>query len=160
MVLSFYVKGTPRPAGSKRAFPIRRLGVLTGKIAVVDANPLSKDWKATVANAASNAMDEAGITSPMAGPLRLVLTFHMQRPKGHFNSKGELKKNAPTYHISKPDTLKLTRAIEDACNKIVWNDDSQIACEHMTKIYGDTSCGVLVAVETIGSIQNEISHAD
>ena len=34
--ITFKVYGTPKPAGSKRAFPIRRGGVFTGRVAVVD----------------------------------------------------------------------------------------------------------------------------
>jgi hypothetical protein len=39
--ISFTVLGDAKPAGSKRAFAIRRGGVPTGQIAVTDDNPKS-----------------------------------------------------------------------------------------------------------------------
>jgi hypothetical protein len=53
--VAFFVRGRPQPAGSKRAFPIRRKEgggwIATGKVAVVDDNPKAKGWQAEVAYA-------------------------------------------------------------------------------------------------------------
>jgi Holliday junction resolvase RusA-like endonuclease len=77
---------------------------------------------------------------PMTGPIGLTLTFYMPRPQNHYRVKQccqYLKKDAPYFHIVRPDVLKMTRAIEDSLSGVVWNDDSQIASEHLLKQYID-----------------------
>lgn len=54
--VTFTVLGHPEPAGSKRAFAIRKGGELTGKVSVSDANPNGKVWQAEVRNAAAQAL--------------------------------------------------------------------------------------------------------
>lgn len=139
-IISFFVPGIPQTAGSKRAFPVKKNGTLTGKNIVVDANPKSKDWKARVAHEAELAM--AG-RSPMSGPLEVEVLFRMPRIGGHYRQVKStsgmvsrcLKDNAPVWPIVRPDVLKLTRAFEDACTGILWHDDSQIVHETMIKQY-------------------------
>mgnify|MGYP001180875411 CR=1 FL=1 len=60
--ITFTVYGVARPAGSKRAFAIRKNGQPTGKIAVVDDCKESRDWKSTVAREAIAAIEETGGT--------------------------------------------------------------------------------------------------
>lgn len=151
----FFVPGIPQTAGSKRAFPVKKNGVFTGKNIVVDANPRAKDWKARVAHAAEIAM--AG-RPPIVGPLEVSFTFTMPRIGAHFRSNGQLKENAPRYSIVRPDVLKLSRAVEDACIGICWRDDSQIAKEHLEKPYGDNP-GVKVEIRPIGEIIKRFNEA-
>lgn len=141
--VSFTVFGLPQPAGSKKAFPIRRAGGKLG-VAVTDANPEAKMWKNAVTSAAIAAFRGDLLT----GPLVLECIFYMPRPKGHYGSgknTGKLKRTAPTYPIVKPDTLKLTRGTEDACTGIVWRDDSQVVVLRSRKFYGHpTRCEVTI----------------
>lgn len=153
--LTMDVSGKPEPAGSKNAFvplnrktrePFRRPngGVV---VSVIDNNPKAKGWQAAVADAATAAM--AG-REPTSGAVSVVLTFRVARPKGHFGSgKNEevLKGSAPKWPVSKPDVLKLARAVEDALTGIVYVDDSQIVVETLRKEYGDP--GVYVAVHRL-----------
>ena len=124
------VEGAPCPAGSKTAFAIRKGGVLTGKVAVVDANRNSREWKNTVAAAARK--QYTGKLLEFA--LRVKFAFRMQRPKGHSNTKG-LRPDAPEFHIIRPDVTKLIRAAEDALTGIVWEDDAQIVQQAASKDY-------------------------
>jgi Holliday junction resolvase RusA-like endonuclease len=134
--IQFFVPGIPRPGGSKRAFPIKKGGQFTGRVAIVDAAGQSnKDWRASVVQFAFEAMKASG-KSPLDGPLSMLLTFRMPRPKYHYDSKG-LKSEAPAYHTIKPDTTKLTRAVEDAMKGIVFRDDCQIANQAASKVYSD-----------------------
>lgn len=137
--ISFFVPGKPQPAGSKRAFPIRRGGVFTGRTVVTDANKNSKPWQAIVKAEAIEAVK--GDMPYLSGAVRLRLVFSLERPKGHWNAYG-LKKSAPLDPIVKPDVLKLARGVEDALTGILWKDDAQIVVEHLTKQYGQQ--GVLV----------------
>jgi crossover junction endodeoxyribonuclease RusA len=132
--LDFRVVGVAKPAGSKRAFALRKGGVLTGRVAVADACAGSRAWKDTVSMAAQNAMR---LKQPAAHgtPLFLKLTFHIMRPKGHFRRNGELSPSAPAGPTTRPDLLKLARAVEDALTGVVYADDSQIVVESLYKVY-------------------------
>jgi Holliday junction resolvase RusA-like endonuclease len=131
-MIRFFVPGKPQPAGSKKGFAIKRGGQYTGRVAVVDDNDKSRDWKAQVAWTARQARG-----TPMEGPIELTLQFFMQRPKGHYNAKGLLKPSAPRYPTTKPDATKLLRAVEDAMTGIVWRDDAQIVIQHVSKKYAE-----------------------
>jgi Holliday junction resolvase RusA-like endonuclease len=54
----------------------------------------------------------------LSGPLTVILNFFITRPKS-------VKR---AHAMSKPDLDNLAKAVTDALNKIIWNDDSQI-CE-------------------------------
>lgn len=143
--LRFVVLGKPQPAGSKRAFAVRRAGVPTGQIAVSDANPKAYGWKQDVAAVAMQEM----IGRPLLlGPVQLSLTFFVARPKGHYGSgrnAAVLKPGAPVFPIVKPDSLKLARGTEDACTGTVWRDDSQVVDLVVRKRYGlPERCEVMV----------------
>lgn len=153
--LTFFVLGVPKPAGSKRAFPIYR-GKGPNKqfirAVVTDACAGSKDWKTTVAWEAKRVWCGDPL---LEGPVHLGLTFYMPRPKAHFRSgkhSAELKDSAPSHHTSKPDVLKLARAVEDALTGIVYSDDSQIADERLKKLYTggcQSQPGVLITISEL-----------
>jgi len=134
-LFSLTVYGTPAPAGSKKAFAIRRGGVPTGQIAVSDASPRSKPWKAEIRQAVGRAW-----TWPvLEGPLAVSFTFYVRRPQGHYGSgknAGRVRDSAPDLPTVKPDLLKLARAVEDAMSGAVYRDDSQITTEVLRKRYG------------------------
>ena len=140
--IQFTVLGKPQPAGSKRAFALRRRGgslVTRGDgspvINVVDDNANSKQWKHYVATTAR----EAYRGELLRGPLCVQFLFVRPRPKGHFNSHGQLNKKGlrETSPTTKPDVLKLARAVEDALTGVVWFDDAQIVEEGLEKKYGE-----------------------
>jgi Holliday junction resolvase RusA-like endonuclease len=141
--VQFFVRGRPQPAGSKKAFPIRRKAgggwVATGKVAVVDDNPKAKGWQAEVAYAGALAM-EAIAVDVWDGPLGLAVTFTLRRPKGHFGTGRNartVKSSAALWPVVKPDATKLLRAIEDALTGVVWTDDAQVVEQLATKRYGE-----------------------
>ena len=94
-----------------------------------------KPWRRRVAANARLAMRGC---SPLTGPVELTVTISRCRPKSHFNSRGELKPDAPEYPITRPDTLKQVRAVEDALTGIVWLDDSQVVDHRLVKIFNPT----------------------
>jgi Holliday junction resolvase RusA-like endonuclease len=106
-----------------------------------------KNWRNMVASAAREAYD---------GPLllcaiRLTVRFERPRASSHFGSgknAAVLKGSAPRHPVTRPDTIKLTRAVEDALTGVVWKDDSQV-CEHfLFKTWGPISRTV-VTIETL-----------
>ena len=77
----------------------------------------------------------------LTGPIAMVVTFYMPRPKGHYGTGRNacrLKPSAPEYHIVKPDTDNLVKFVKDCLNGIVWKDDCQVYKIHALKEYSDT----------------------
>lgn len=149
-MISFFVHGLPRPAGSKRAF------VMPGKFGgkpraiVTDANPNAKDWKHEVK---MSALEHRQVPL-LDGPLAVEFVFYMPRTKGHFGSgrnSSLLKSSAPVRPITKPDLLKLARGVEDSLTGLIYGDDAQIVEEHLHKEYGER-IGVKISVWAWGWI--------
>lgn len=135
--LSFFVPGVAKPAGSKRGIALRKGGVFTGRVAVVDDCETSRDWKTDVSLAAQRAYKD----KPWNGPISLTLRFIVRRPKGHYRSGKNahlISDSAPPHPTTKPDVTKLLRGVEDALTGILWLDDAQIVSQRCTKRYGDT----------------------
>lgn len=87
--------------------------------------------------------------TPILGPVYLRVTFYFPRLKAHYKSNGEVKDNAPNWHLSKPDTDNCMKAVKD-CLTILgfWRDDSQVCFETAQKIYGNP--GAYIAIEEMG----------
>jgi crossover junction endodeoxyribonuclease RusA len=138
--ISFFVAGVPKPAGSKRGFFIPKIK----RVVITDACKGSRDWKTDVKHAGQK---------EYAGPLRqgalaVRLVFLVVRPKAHYRTgknAASLRDGAPVYPTTKPDVLKLARAVEDALTGIIWRDDSQIVTEHLSKRFADAP-GVRVEI--------------
>lgn len=153
--VSFFVIGKPEPAGSKRAFAIRKAGVPTGRVAVTDDNPKSKGWQNSVRTAAWDAMlsqhpgtDVGGRREHVFdGPVGLSVAFTLRRPRGHFGARGVLP-SAPPHPIVRPDCTKLLRGVEDALTGVVWRDDAQVIEQAVSKSYGNPE-GARVIVWTL-----------
>ena len=153
-IITFKVYGTPKPAGSKRAFPIRRGGVFTGRVAVVDDCAKSRDWKQQVSSAAAQAMSGI-VTGLIEGPLKLKVSFYLSRPIGHFRTgahAGTLRQSAPRWPAVRPDLTKLVRAVEDAMLHVVYRDDAQIVCQEIAKRYASSQTYVEIEVSSIPEI--------
>ena len=141
MKIEFTVLGIAKPAGSKTGFVMTNKQTGKQRAVVVDACKTTKPWQAVVSAAAMEANCGKALDAwerPLFdGALLATFRFYVPRPKSHFNSKGELKANAPAFITKKPDVLKLARAVEDALTGIVYRDDSQIVQEHLFKSYGE-----------------------
>jgi Holliday junction resolvase RusA-like endonuclease len=112
-------------------------------VAIVDANPKSRDWKTTVSQTAA----EQFRGELLDGPLAVEFTFRVVRPKGHFGKRGLLP-SAPEFPAVKPDLLKLARGVEDALTGIVWRDDSLIVDEVLAKRFGEQA-GVEIVIRPL-----------
>lgn len=142
-VCAFEVRGKAQPAGSKKGFYNKKMN----RVIITDDAKKSRPWKALVSDAALQKMSTA---PPLNGALQASFTFIETRPKGHFNSKGELNTQGRRnpYPAKRPDALKLARGVEDALTGIVYVDDSQIVVEHLFKRYGAYDC-VQITVEEL-----------
>ena len=144
MEISFFVAGIPQPAGSKRGFYNRKIN----RVIITDDNPKSRDWKTSVAQVASEAVNGMG---PLTVPLKARFDFVFPRPKGHYRSgknANTLRDSAPQFPGVRPDTTKCIRGFEDALTGIVWKDDAQIVTQIATKRYGPIpGCTITVRPE-------------
>ena len=131
--VKFFVPGDAKTSGSKRAF----INPKTNRPIVTAANPAQKKWQDAVKWKAMQIFERR---IPFEGPLCLDMVFVRARPKGHYGTgknEGAMKEWAKDlFPTTKPDLLKLGRAVEDAMSKIIYIDDSQIVEEHIKKIYG------------------------
>ena len=118
----FHVTGlTPAPQGSKRH---------VGGGRMVESSAKVKPWREAVRQEALKT--GLAITDE---PIYLHLLFRFYRPKGHHNSKGEIKASAPTTHITRPDIDKLCRSTLDGLTGVLFRDDSQVAFLVASKEY-------------------------
>ena len=134
-MISFFVAGTPRPGGSKRAGRGRTAGGFTK---IVESGKYTAAWREAVGWAGQGAMRKGQplpggkrtpACKPFSGPLYVVFTFTMPRPR------------RPTHQhpVGRPDVTKLVRAAEDALTGVCWVDDAQIVSQNATKWYADDS---------------------
>ena len=131
--LRFTILGKARTSGSKRSFRHRH----TGRQVVVPDDPEQVNWQNRCADKAREVYDTPDL---MDGPLAIEFTFYRPRNKGHRGTgknAGAIKGSAPAYPATKPDLLKLARAVEDALKGIVYRDDGQIVHEVLTKDFGE-----------------------
>jgi Holliday junction resolvase RusA-like endonuclease len=82
----------------------------------------SRDYKKVIQSIARSQWER----KPLEGPLFVEMIFKYQRPKS-------VKRK---FHTVKPDLTNLGKIIEDALNKLVWKDDSQICGLTLIKEYG------------------------
>ena len=140
MRISFVVFGQAITQGNKRGMPVYSKGkplMRNGRqvTRVIEGNPKVYEWRQQVAEVATEHCDG----EPTLEPVRLTMTFTRPRPKGHYGTgrnASKLKPSAPKYPTTKPDTLKLARAVEDALSGIVYKDDSQVVDHRLYKVFG------------------------
>jgi Holliday junction resolvase RusA-like endonuclease len=101
----------------------------------------SKSWKAQIAEQAVSQLNGEPL---LVGPVMLQLKFFMPRPKN-------LPKKKFSYHTKRPDLSNLEKAVEDALNNVIIQDDSQIFTKHSSKMYAtaEENPGVEIQIEQI-----------
>lgn len=155
--LSFFVEGHPQTAGSKAAIanpkdPSRPIVVESGDRRAKGA------WREDVREGARRAIVALDGEWCLDGPFAVEFTFHRRRPKGHYGSgrnAGLVKASAPLHPATRPDALKLSRAVEDALTAIVWHDDAAIVDERLRKVWGVRE-GVAVEVRVLAQEQQSV----
>jgi len=153
-VLDVFVPGRARPAGSKVS------GVATRKNAQGEQEPMRRadGGFVTFTKDSSGAAGEAwrgdvrevvmrAYPGPKLRACRLVLVFARERPRGHYGSGRNahvLRAGAPRVPTTRPDALKLARAVEDALTGVLYADDSAVVELAVAKVYG--APGVKISV--------------
>ena len=136
--MRFAVQGIePAPQGSKRH---------VGNGRMVEASAKVKPWRFAVSQAALDTGEP--ITDR---PVMVQITFMFNRPKSHYNSKGQLKPTAPLYKQTKPDLDKLCRSTLDGLTNVLLKDDSQVVNLICCKIYAEEGelPGALITINAL-----------
>jgi Holliday junction resolvase RusA-like endonuclease len=142
MPITIWVPGICAPAGSKKGFWNKK----ANRVMIVDDCKRSKPWQSDVKAFAH----EVYRGQLLRGPLHVCANFYMPRPKGHFNSRGEIRGSAQSYPISRPDLSKIFRGVEDALTGVIWADDAQIIVQHLRKLYeADRGPGVEIVIREV-----------
>lgn len=124
-MLSFTVYGVALPKGNMKPFMGRGM-----KFPIVtESNRGVKSWSQLVAEGASRALLALpdGERAMLTAGVRLTLAFYLPRPK-------KFEKKDPVPHITAPDWDKLSRAVGDALEKVLYHNDAQV-CEAVVGKY-------------------------
>ena len=92
------------------------------------------DWEQLVRQAAVKAM---GSSEPLAGAVRLSIRFWLPIPASWSKKRTEAAKQGKEHHVKKPDVDNFAKAVMDACNGVLYLDDSQVVDLHTSKNYSD-----------------------
>lgn len=139
MSLTFFVRGTPAPQGSKRAF------VVAGKARLVEMSKRVKPWRRAVVDESTRAL-AIRHGEALDGPVSVSLEFVMPRPK-------RTKHPACT---SKPDLDKLVRATLDGLviGGVIADDalvTRLVASKRFARESGIEAAGCLIDVDKWGA---------
>jgi Holliday junction resolvase RusA-like endonuclease len=129
-MISFTIPGTPVPQGRPRV-------TSTGH-AYYDKR--TQDYRELVKQCAIASQNGA---EPLTGPLAMFVDCVMPIPES-WPKHRKCAAMHGMWHINRPDSSNLIKAIEDSCNGILYEDDSQIAVLIGTKSYGEPETKVSI----------------
>ncbi|WP_339148373.1 RusA family crossover junction endodeoxyribonuclease [Sutcliffiella sp. BMC8] len=127
MTITFTVYGEPVAQGRPRASTVH------GKVRMYDPAK-SKDFKKYVRLVASQHRP----TLLLEGPLKMHVVIYKPSLKSFSKKKAAAAERGELRPITKPDVDNYVKAIKDACNKVIWNDDSQVVDLYISKYYSAT----------------------
>ena len=78
-----------------------------------------------------------GITEPLETPIAAYIYISMPVPQSYSKKRSKDCLDGFERPTKKPDLDNVAKAFLDACNGIVYKDDSQVVSLHVTKVYGD-----------------------
>ena len=140
-MIAFDVVGEPAPKGSMK---IRR-----GGRGMTNDNSRTKSWQQYVEWEALKAMRESDLDPYRDQAMTVYIEFCITRPPSHYTRAGLVKKASAEWPQTKPDLDKLTRAVLDALEGVVYDNDSRVVCLAASKRYcdADEEPGASVRVE-------------
>ena len=135
---SFIVEGTPIAKGRPK---FRRINNFVSVYTPAKTRNYENEVGA-IAKAAMRGQE------PLETPVVVCVYISMAVPASYSKKRRQDCLNKIERPLKKPDIDNVAKAITDAMNGIVYQDDCQIVSLHITKVYGtDGSVGVYVAEE-------------
>lgn len=139
-MIQFTIPGQPVAKGRPK-FTVR------GGFASAYTPAKTKAYEALVAGIARNAM--AG-RPPSAAPIEVMLELRMEIPASWTKAKRLAASMGTVRATKKPDADNVLKGVKDACNGIVWVDDSQVVVITVRKLYHADPCVVIAVREVEG----------
>lgn len=128
-MITFVVPGEAQAQGRPRAFirkgPKPRIGVIDPK--------KSREYKAYFKWCAA----QAAPPSLLEGPIEVEVIEYRKIPKSMPKYKKRMAEEGKLFPTKRPDVDNIIKILMDACNKLIWKDDSQVYKLTVTKLYGD-----------------------
>jgi len=93
----------------------------------------SRDFKKYVRLVASQHRPE----KLLEGPLKLFVQIYRPTLKSFSKKKLAAAEQGDIRPITKPDVDNYVKAVKDACNQVIWKDDSQVVDLHVSKYYSE-----------------------
>lgn len=125
-MIQFTVYGTPVAQGRPRASTIH------GRVQMYDPAK-SRDFKKYVKLVASQHRP----SKLLEGALALKVIIYKPSLKSFSKKKATAAEKGELRPVTKPDVDNYVKAIKDACNKVLWHDDSQVVDLHISKYYSE-----------------------
>lgn len=143
--IEFFVPGTPVGKGRPRA--VRR-----GAGVAMFTPEKTVGYEGLVATTAAAALAGDALAHQLLdGPLAAMLEMRFPVPASWSKAKRARALAGAEWHTSKPDADNVAKAVLDACNGVVFRDDSQIVMLTATKEFSEAP-GVRVVIR---EVQNE-----
>lgn len=141
MTVRFFVPG--KPVAKARARTVTRgKGGRALLFAKTFTPSKTVNYETQVAEHASVAMNGHEL---MRGPIELEVDMLMPIPSSWSEKRQLAAMHGEIRPTKKPDATNVLKSIEDACNCVVWRDDSQIVESRQRKLYSSRP-GVRVTV--------------
>lgn len=121
-MISLAIPGSPHGQGRPRA--VRRGGFVS-----VYERPEDKEWKEYARQHYAIAMKGK---LAFEGPVRVVIVAFWPQPASARKAERPFRK----WRVGKPDCDNVAKAVLDAANGLVWNDDAQVAELRVYRIVG------------------------
>ena len=151
--IEFFVPGIPVGKGRPRA--ARR-----GAGVVMFTPEKTADYEAlvsaTAAAALAGAMRIIGTSQLLDGPLAAMLEMQFPVPASWSKAKRARALAGIEWHTSKPDADNVAKAVLDACNGVVFRDDSQVVTLIATKAFSETP-GVRVVIREVQTAELDVA---
>lgn len=125
--VSFTIPGRIRGKGRPR---FRAMSAKGRTFVQTYTDAKTESGEAVVRHFASEAMKGR---PPMDGPVSIQIEIVMHHPK----SWSKKKRAGTKFPTCKPDADNQLKLVGDACNGILWHDDSQISEVSLTRLYAD-----------------------
>jgi Holliday junction resolvase RusA-like endonuclease len=126
-MIQFTVLGEAVAQGRPRAGKTR-----TGRTVLYDPQK-SRDYKKYVRLVASQHAPK----ELLDGPLAMRVKVYKPSLKSFSKKNKEAAEKGELRPITKPDLDNYIKGIKDACNKVIWKDDSQIVDLQVSKFYSE-----------------------
>lgn len=153
LLFHFIIPATPTAKGRARS----RIVHGKGKTFASHYTPAAtRDFEALVKDFAAQAIGG----DPLTVPVDLLVEFRFRIPDSWPKWKRDLAAAGLVHHTKKPDCSNLVKAIEDACNGVLFRDDGQVVGCVQDKVWTTGAECIVVHVYRRAGLSCQASRAD